>query len=148
MAELTRSYDCLVSIMGFSILVIWHLYIEAGPRFLMRRFDACKRYQNMFFSLSGCKNVFDISLQLKTSSYRRRCYLYVKFCSCSHALRQRSCGPTLAHVMACRLAAPSHYLNLCWVLSVLYSIACLKIKLLKSMRHFCRVKEWKSQWWA
>ena len=29
--EIRRSYDCLISIMGFPILVRWHLYIESGP---------------------------------------------------------------------------------------------------------------------
>ena len=30
--EIRRSYDRLISTMGFSILVRWHLYIESGPR--------------------------------------------------------------------------------------------------------------------
>ena len=29
--EIRRSYDCLISTMGFPILVRWHLYIESGP---------------------------------------------------------------------------------------------------------------------
>ena len=29
--EIRRSYDRLISIMGFPILVRWHLYIESGP---------------------------------------------------------------------------------------------------------------------
>ena len=32
--EIRRSYDRLISTMGFLILVRWHLYIESGPRFL------------------------------------------------------------------------------------------------------------------
>ena len=30
--EKRRSYDCLISTMGFPILIKWHLYIESGPR--------------------------------------------------------------------------------------------------------------------
>ena len=30
--EIRRSYDCLISTLGFPILVRWHLYIESGPR--------------------------------------------------------------------------------------------------------------------
>ena len=30
--EISRSYDCLISTMGFPILIKWHLYIESGPR--------------------------------------------------------------------------------------------------------------------
>ena len=30
--EIRRSYDPLISTMGFPILVRWHLYIESGPR--------------------------------------------------------------------------------------------------------------------
>ena len=30
--EIRRSYDCLISTMGFPILVRWYLYIESGPR--------------------------------------------------------------------------------------------------------------------
>ena len=30
--EIRRSYDRLISTMGFPILVRWHLYIESGPR--------------------------------------------------------------------------------------------------------------------
>ena len=30
--EMRRSYDGLISTMGFPILVRWHLYIESGPR--------------------------------------------------------------------------------------------------------------------
>ena len=29
--EITRSYDSLISTMGFPILIRWHLYIESGP---------------------------------------------------------------------------------------------------------------------
>ena len=32
--EIRRSYDRLISTMGFPILVRWHLYIESGPRYL------------------------------------------------------------------------------------------------------------------
>ena len=32
--EIRRSYDRLISTMGFPILVRWHLYIESGPWFL------------------------------------------------------------------------------------------------------------------
>ena len=32
--EIRRSYDRLISTMGFPILVRWHLYIESGPRTL------------------------------------------------------------------------------------------------------------------
>ena len=32
--EIRRSYDRLISTMGFPILVRWHLYIESGPRAL------------------------------------------------------------------------------------------------------------------
>ena len=32
--EIRRSYDRLISTMGFPILVRWHLYIESGPRIL------------------------------------------------------------------------------------------------------------------
>ena len=32
--EIRRSYDRLISTMGFPILVRWHLYIESGPRCL------------------------------------------------------------------------------------------------------------------
>ena len=31
--EIRRSFDCLISTMGFTILVRWHLYIESGPWF-------------------------------------------------------------------------------------------------------------------
>ena len=31
--EIRRSWDRLISTMGFPILVRWHLYIESGPRF-------------------------------------------------------------------------------------------------------------------
>ena len=30
--EIRRSYDRLISTMGFPILIRWHLYIESGPR--------------------------------------------------------------------------------------------------------------------
>ena len=30
--EVRQSYDCLISIMGFPLLVRWHLYTESGPR--------------------------------------------------------------------------------------------------------------------
>ena len=30
--EIRRSYDRLISTMGFPILVRWHCYIESGPR--------------------------------------------------------------------------------------------------------------------
>ena len=33
--EIRRSYDRLISTMGFPILVRWHLYIESGPRFFL-----------------------------------------------------------------------------------------------------------------
>ena len=33
--EIRRSYDRLISTMGFPILVRWHLYIESGPRFVL-----------------------------------------------------------------------------------------------------------------
>ena len=32
------------------------------------------------------------------------------------AMRRHRSGPTLAHVMACYLRAPSHYLNQCWLI--------------------------------
>ena len=35
--EIRRSYDRLISTMGFPILVRWHLYIESGPWSLLRR---------------------------------------------------------------------------------------------------------------
>ena len=35
--EIRRSYDRLISTMGFPILVRWRLYIESGPRKLQRR---------------------------------------------------------------------------------------------------------------
>ena len=34
--EIRRSYDRLISTMGFPILVRWHLYIESGPCYLAR----------------------------------------------------------------------------------------------------------------
>ena len=33
--EIRRSYDRLISTMGFPILARWHLYIEPGPSFFM-----------------------------------------------------------------------------------------------------------------
>ena len=33
--EIRRSYDCLISTMGFPTLIRRHLYIESGPRFPM-----------------------------------------------------------------------------------------------------------------
>ena len=33
--EIRRSYDRLISTMGFPILVRWHLYIESGPWWLL-----------------------------------------------------------------------------------------------------------------
>ena len=38
--EIRRSYDHLISKMGFPILVRWHLYIESGPR-LHPRWCSC-----------------------------------------------------------------------------------------------------------
>ena len=34
--EIRQSYDRLISTMGFSILVRWHLYIESGPWFVLK----------------------------------------------------------------------------------------------------------------
>ena len=39
--EIRRSHDCLISTMGFPILVRWYLYIESGP--LLQSYVACYR---------------------------------------------------------------------------------------------------------
>ena len=53
--EIRRSYDRLISTMGFPILVRWHLYIESGPRsnqrktmshFLPKTLPCARAYQN------------------------------------------------------------------------------------------------------
>ena len=51
--EIRRSYDGLISTMGFRILVRWHLYIESGPRYLEFQFQyitlkshKCQKHRN------------------------------------------------------------------------------------------------------
>ena len=44
--EIRRSYDRLISTMGFPILVRWHLYIESGP-WLLNLFLCCLFYEGL-----------------------------------------------------------------------------------------------------
>ena len=48
--EIRRSYDRLISTMGFPILVRWHLYIESGPRpsFGNSHYVRCQRQNEIF----------------------------------------------------------------------------------------------------
>ena len=57
--EIRRSYDRLISTMGFPILVRCHLYIESGPWF------------SLVFAMSGCYN----TLCLPSSNFKRRWYI-------------------------------------------------------------------------
>ena len=59
--EIRRSYDRLISTIGFPILIRWHLYIESGPRFL----DWCyillwkKTFQTVMSKLHSTEVLFN-----------------------------------------------------------------------------------------
>ena len=51
--EIRRSYDHIISTMGFHILVRWHLYIESGPEdWLFHQLVQSFSFQGMFCMLS------------------------------------------------------------------------------------------------
>ena len=59
--EIRRSYDRLISTMGFPILVWWHLYIESGPWFPSFFWQAINSYD-------------------KSQSFMRKDLSYLYFC--------------------------------------------------------------------
>ena len=66
--EIRRSYDRLISTMGFPILVRWHLYIESGPR--AHLFQHCsprmwtRRYSYILYIFAGVINFHAINLKM------------------------------------------------------------------------------------
>ena len=49
--EIRRSYDRLISTMGFPILLRQHLYIESGPRELIQDKDVTSQYGDYLSTL-------------------------------------------------------------------------------------------------
>ena len=69
--EIRQSYDCLISTMGFPILVRWHLYIESGPCKFRQGKDGLQGLCNIGFRpkliLISCNLVWpDLIYQLST----------------------------------------------------------------------------------
>ena len=102
--EIRRSYDRLISTMGFPIPVRRHLYIELGP------WSSTRTDFNYLHHLSAEKlediNIF--SWSLKTIQH-------VNLLAPRKAIWHHWIWSTLVEVMACCLMASCHYLNQYWL---------------------------------
>ena len=123
--EIRRSYDRLISTVGFPMLVRWHLHIESGPRFTslaLRQSYSCPNACEATLK-NICKLISWITEQFypyPSGLLNWNCELYdpvqVNSLWPSDAIWRQWSRLTLVQVMACCLTAPSHYLNQCWLI--------------------------------
>ena len=76
MVEIRWSYDCLISTMGFPILVRWHIYIESGLRILRLIEKRAGSMPSMYFLLLVQANFLNIKPGILWN-----CQLFAIICS-------------------------------------------------------------------